>query len=252
MTEKLNPTITEHLQIVERDSNLPEVAVDQDASLAGSELTLKSTVKGHVKIVDKETGEVLLDKFNAVNNQNMAEVIARGLSNLVDGSISTHQIYALALGNGGSSVSATNEITFLPPNVSTSTARLYNATYCQPVDESIAGTPPTNSVTYQRSSTDNSSIVIVTMTIGAGQPPGQDSTDTPPDPNLNSQFSFDELGLFTYGSGFESLFTAGQAVGNPLTLPNASLLLTHIIFSPILKTANRELVLTYTLTVSVS
>lgn len=210
------------------------------------------SVIGHVHAAYSDNGEVVLDQFNAVNNQNMAEVIARGLANVIDGPIGNHQIYALLLGNGGSSVSSTNEITFLPPNVTTGNARLYNATYGQPVDESAAGTPPTNSVTYQRSPTDNSSIVIVTMTIGAGQPPGQDSTDAPPDPNINSQFSFDELGLFSYGNGFENLWTSGQAVGNPLVIPASSLLLTHIIFSPILKTANRELVITYTLTVSVS
>lgn len=235
-------------------NNVPENKIKQDDKSAEDNGTvlIKTTVKGHVRIEDGQTGEVLLDKDNAVNNQNMAEVIARGLANVVDGPIGNHQIYALVLGNGGSSVSSTNEITFLPPNVTTANARLYNATYAQPVDEAAAGTPPTNSVTYQRSQTDNSSIVIVTMTIGAGQPPGQDSTDSPPDPNINSQFSFDELGLFCYGTGFENLFTAGQAVGNPLVIPASSLLLTHIIFSPILKTANRELVITYTLTVSVS
>lgn len=213
---------------------------------------IKTNITGHVLIKDAQTGEILVDKLNAVNNQNMAEIIARGLSNSLSGAIGNHQIYALALGNGGSSVSATNEITFLPPNVTTAGARLYNATYCQPVDETVAGTPPTNSVTYQNSPSDNSSIVIVTMTIGAGQPPGQSSTDTPPDPNINSQFAFDELGLFSHGTGFEDIFTSGQAVGNPISIPAESLLLTHIVFSPFLKTANREIIITYTLTISVA
>lgn len=209
---------------------------------------IKTAIKGVVKIVDKLTGEVLLHKCNAIHNQNMAEALARGLSN-VSG---TNQIYALVIGNGGSSVSATNQITYLPPNITSVNARLYNATYAQPVDESLAGTPATNSVTYQKSNVDNSSIVIVTMTIGAGQPTGQDTTDTPPDPDINSQFAFDELGLYTFGTGFDALFSGGQAIGNPLTIPTEALQLSHIIFSPILKTANREFVVTYTLTISVS
>lgn len=213
---------------------------------------ITTSVHGHVHAAYTDNGEVVLDKDNAIHNQNMAEAIARGLSNMTGSAIGAYQIYALVLGNGGSSVSATNQITYLPPNITGSNARLYNATYAQPVDGSLVGTPATNSVTYQRSTTDNSSIVIVTITLGAGQPTGQDTTDTPPDPNINSQFAFDELGLYTYGTGFESLFSGGQAIGDPLSIPALALQLSHIIFSPILKTANRELVITYSLTVSVS
>jgi hypothetical protein len=84
-------------------------------------------------------------------------------------------------------------------------------------------------VTYQESTDpDETAIVIVTATIAAGEPTGQDLNDSNPDPN--AQFAFDELGLFTFDDR----------------------LLTHMVFSPILKTANRELVITYTLTLSVS
>ena len=205
--------------------------------------TLKTTVKGHVLITDGKTGEVLLDKDNAVHNQNMAVAIARGLSHTDASSVGTHQIYALALGNGGSTVDSMNQITYLPPNITGAGARLYNQTYFDVVDEQQSGTAAANSVTYQQSTTDTTSIVIVTMTIAAGEPSGQDTTDSPPDPNFNSQYSFDELALMTYGTSGSFSYT---------TAPADSLLLTHIIFSPILKTANRELVVTYTLTVAVS
>lgn len=217
--------------------------------------TLKTTVKGHVLIQDgmvlkngvlvpdENTGRVRLSKMNAVHNQNMATMIARGLSNTDAASVGTHQIYGIALGNGGSSVDSMNQITYLPPNVVGTNARLYNQTYFEVVDEQQAGTPAANSVTYQQSTTDTTSIVIITATIAAGEPSGQDLTDTPPDPNFNSQFSFDELGLFSYGSNGAFSYTS---------VPSDALLLTHIIFSPILKTANRELVITYTLTISVS
>ena len=208
-----------------------------------TEAILNTTVKGHVLIKDGKTGEILLDKDNAVHSKNMAAVIARGLSNTDLDDVGTHQIYALVLGNGGSSVDSLSQITYLSPNITSSSARLYNQTYYEVVDEQQAATSGANSVTYQQSTTDNTSIIIVTMTIAAGEPSGQDTTDSPPDPDFNSAYSFDELGLMTYGTTGSFSYTGA---------PTDSLLLTHIIFSPILKTANREIVITYSLTISVS
>lgn len=192
------------------------------------------SIKGHVLIKDKSSGEVLLDKNNAVHNRNMAAAIARGLSNEppASGTVpATFQIFKIKLGNGGSIVDAFNSITFQPPNVIGTSADLYNATYEEIVDDAETSVPLENSVTYQQSpAPDETAIVIVTATIAAGEPVGQDLTDSPGNPNPEAQFAFDELGLFTYDD----------------------LMLTHIVFSPILKTANRELVITYTLTISVS
>ena len=188
--------------------------------------TFTTTVKGHVHVEDRITGEVLVDKFNAVHNKNMAIAVARGLANDAD-----HQIYKIKLGNGGSAIDSMNMITYLPPNVTGATADLYNPTYEEIIDESQVGTPAENSVTYQESpAPDETTIVICTATIAAGEPAGQDLTDSPGNPDPEAQYAFDELGLFTTDDK----------------------LLTHVIFSPILKTANRELVVTYTLTISVS
>jgi hypothetical protein len=193
--------------------------------------TFTTTVKGHVLIKDGKTGEVLLDKNNAVHNKNMALAIARGLANAdAADAIGNHQVYKIKLGNGGSDIDSLLGITYLPPNITGDTADLYNPTYFEILDEEQTGTPSENTVSHLPSPTDDTSIVIATATIAAGEPTGQDLSDTPPDPNPNSQYAFDELGLFTYDDK----------------------LLTHIIFSPILKTSNRELVITYTLTISVS
>lgn len=182
-------------------------------------------VKGHVLVKDASSGEVLLDKFNAVHNKNMAIALARGLANDAN-----HQIYKIKLGNGGSSIDSMNQITYQAPNVTGSGADLYNPTYSEIIDEAQASTPAENSVTYQESPTNDTTIVICTATIASGEPAGQDVSDSPPNPNPEAQFAFDELGLFSADNR----------------------LLTHIIFSPILKTQNRELVITYTLTISVS
>lgn len=211
---------------------------------------IKTHVKGHVLIKDGQTGEILRDKHNAIHNQNMATAIARGLSNfLYSQATRENQIFALVLGNGGSSVDSMNQITYLPPNITGTNARLYNQTYVDFVDPGSVLNVNGNSVSYSQSQTDTSSIVVVTMTIPAGLPIGEDATDSPPDPTFNSTYSFDELGLMTYGAGQPS-FAGGQA--GYTAVPADSLLLSHIIFSPILKTSNRELVVTYTLTVSVS
>jgi hypothetical protein len=186
--------------------------------------TVNIKVKGHVLAFYKDNGEVVLDKWNAVHNKNLAVALARGLAHEANG-----QIFKLKLGNGGSSIDSFNMITYLPPNVTGAGADLYNTTYSEQVDENVTGTPAENSVTYQESTDpDETAIVIVTATIAAGEPTGQDLNDSNPDPN--AQFAFDELGLFTFDDR----------------------LLTHMVFSPILKTANRELVITYTLTLSVS
>jgi hypothetical protein len=185
--------------------------------------TANISIKGHVHIQDRTTGEVLLDKNNAVHNKNMAIALARGLANDPN-----HQIYRIKLGNGGSSIDSMNMITYLPPNVVGASADLYNETYDEIVDDADITAPAENEVSMQESSDpDETALVIVTATIAAGEPSGQDLTDSSPDPN--NQFAFDELGLFTVDDR----------------------LLSHIIFSPILKTANRELVITYTLTIAV-
>ncbi len=189
------------------------------------------TAKGHVHIADRATGEVLLDKDNAIHNRNMAIAIARGLANdLPNSATRNHHVYRLKLGNGGTSLDSLNVLVYQPPNVTAMAATLYNETYDEIVDDGDIAVPAANSVTYQESPyPDVTSLVIVTATLAAGEPDGQPLTDSE-ETDPESQFAFDELGLFT----------------------SDNLLLSHIIFSPILKTANRELVITYTLTISVS
>jgi len=187
--------------------------------------------RGHVHIADKVTGEVLLDKDNAIHNRNMAIAIARGLANDLPGNATrNHHVYKLKLGNGGTSLDSLNVLVYQPPNVEAMAATLYNETYNEIVDDGDVAVPAANAVTYQESPyPDITSLVIVTATLAAGEPDGQPLTDSE-ETDPESNFAFDELGLFT----------------------SDDLMLSHIIFSPILKTANRELVITYTLTISVS
>lgn len=189
------------------------------------EMNFKTKIKGHVLVKDKDTGEVLCDKFNAVHPQNMAKVLARGLANEPN-----QQIFQIALGNGGTYIDSTQSIVYNSPNIVGISADLYNTTYTEVVDDGNSGVGIGNSVISQAApSPDISSLVICTIQLSANEPAGQATTDgvtTNPD----SLYTFDELGLKTIDG----------------------LLLSHIVFNPIEKNAQRELIISYTLTVSVT
>ena len=188
---------------------------------------LKLNVVGHVKAIDKDTGEVLIDKNNAIHPQNMARVIARGLAHEPNA-----WVYKMGLGNGGTHIDASLNISYLPPNVTGTTATLYNQTYSEVIDDQDVSVAPGNSAISAPSPAPAiTSIVTCTLQLDANEPAGQatsDNTTTNPD----SLYTFDELGLFTNDS--------------------PPLMLSHLIFSPVEKTANRSILITYTLTISVS
>ena len=189
------------------------------------EMNFKTKIKGHVLVKDKNTGEVLCDKFNAVHPQNMAKVLARGLANEPN-----QQIFQIALGNGGTYIDSTQSIVYNSPNIVGISADLYNTTYTEVVDDGNSGVGIGNSVISQAApSPDISSLVICTIQLSANEPAGQATTDGVTT-NPESLYTFDELGLKTIDG----------------------LLLSHIVFNPIEKNAQRELIISYTLTVSVT
>lgn len=187
--------------------------------------TFTTKVKGHVKIVDKNTGEVLLDKNNAIHAYNMGKAIARGLANEPN-----YQIYKVSLGNGGTTIDSNSDIIYNPPKVDPTDTDIYNETYSEVVDEASAA-PAGNSVVSTFGTLPvTTSLVTTIITLAANEPAGQDYSDGGDgSDNMEDLFVFDELGLKT----------------------GDNLLLSHIIFSPIEKTQNRELIITYTLTISV-
>lgn len=203
--------------------------------------TLQTTVAGHVKIIDRATGEVLLDKPNAIHPKNMATAIARGLSNTANG-----QIFKLKLGNQGTYIDSSQQIAFRPPTTSGDTADLYNATYVEIVDELDSGVGAGNSVVFSNIPGSTSTRVIITCVISSNEAVNNPTDSPGGSSSLNPEgnFFFDELGLFTKQTG----------ANTPSNLLNGTgeLMLSHLIFSPIEHTGNRELTLVYTLTISVS
>lgn len=186
--------------------------------------TMMPVMTGHVYIED-DIGNVLLDKYNAIHFENMSVAIARALSGSPDG-----HIYEMHFGNGGTTVSGTGAITYLPPNVEASDAQLYNDTYYKIIDESspINVDASRNSVSSKHVLGLKFSDIIIKCTLEFGEPSGQQAFDD--STNAEGEFVFDEIGLKT--------FDVSSGTG---------LLLSHVIFSPIQKSLNRQISVIYTI-----
>jgi len=178
-------------------------------------------IEGHIKIWDPESGEVLVRRRNAVNYENMSIAIANLLASEA-GSTSTYEVSTMRFGNGGTSIDGLGAVTYKATNTNSSTGALYNQTFSQAVDESVTGSAD-NSVEASHTSPNTYSDVIVTCTLDYATPVGQDTLDTAT--NMNGTYVFDELALYTANND----------------------LLTHVIFHPVQKSANRKIQVVYTL-----
>jgi hypothetical protein len=180
-------------------------------------------IEGHIKIYDPVSGEIYQNKRNAIHYENMSVALANAMINSGQGFI-----YQMAFGNGGTSVDPTGIITYLTPNTSGTNASLYNQTYSKVVDQnSSTNTDPTRNFTEVRHVTGtNYSDMFITCLLDYGEPNGQAAYDTTV--NGETTYVFDELGLQSYSPTGESL------------------LLTHVVFHPVLKSLNRLVQIDYT------
>jgi len=247
--------------------------------------SIRASIQGFVKIIDKETGEVLVDAHNDVLYGNMSTALAHALIGNSDS-----LLYYMAFGNGGAYIGPTGTISYKPslggPGslIKNPTANLYNTIYVKKlsndatavvdynqlskayipaenyatnyediiVDVTLGYSEPpvgiTSSSTIQQIAIDNSTFVGTSVTTNSG-------AATTFDPNT---LVFNEIGLF---AGSNNLFTGDFTstitdVDNFITqTPNFSniagskskLMLTHVIFHPVQKSANRSLEIIYTL-----
>jgi hypothetical protein len=175
----------------------------------------KVSFSTRVLILDNHTGDVLLDKSNAIHTQNMARIIARGLANEENSTI-----YRIAFGNGGSFVDAGGNIILNTPNDGTNgegvDSRLYNETYSEilygldngrdPGSFGPAGIRPGGGENYDPSLLNNiyseevgrRSNVIVDAVLSVDEPNTQLLAPT----NFVSEeeaFNFDEIGFYSPG-----------------------------------------------------
>ncbi len=193
-----------------------------------SVITLSYKIEGFIKIYDPNNGEIFVDKKNAINYETMSEAIADTLSSRGYG-----EIYQMAFGNGGASVSDTGVITYLPPNTTGQNAALYNQTYAKIVDDtSVFNLDPTrNKMTVSHTTGKVYTDILVQCLLDYGEPSGQAAFDN--STQTDSSYIFDELGLLAnYGT---------DSAGNVITR-----LLTHVIFHPVQKSLNRQIQIDYT------
>lgn len=193
-----------------------------------SVITLSYKIEGFLKIYDPNDGETFVDKKNAINYETMSIAIADTLSSRGYG-----EIYEMAFGNGGASVSDTGVITYLPPNVTGQNAALYNQTYAKIVDDtSVFNLDPTrNKMTVTHTTGKYYTDILVQCLLDYGEPSGQAAFDN--STQTDSSYIFDELGLLAnYGT---------DSSGSVITR-----LLTHVIFHPVQKSLNRQIQIDYT------
>ena len=184
-------------------------------------------VEGHIKIWDPTSGEVIVDKRNAIHYENMSIALANSLADR-----STGFIHEMAFGNGGTTVDPTGIITYLTPNSTGSNASLYNQTYYKVVDDNSSGNKDTsrNKMEVRHTAGNKYTDIVVTCTLDYGEPAGQAAFDNTTD--FNDTFVFDELGLKSF-EGTEN--------------GDTNKLLTHVIFHPVQKSLNRLIQIDYTL-----
>jgi len=182
-------------------------------------------IQGFVKIHDPNTGEVLVDKKNAINYENMSIALAQSLADRNLG-----YIYQMVFGNGGSSVDPTGVITYLPPNTTGQNAELYNETYAKVVNDNSAADldPINNKLTVLHVSNAVYTDVLVTCLLDYGEPPQQQAFDN--STQFNGEFVFDELGIKVWNGASDDLR-----------------LVTHVIFHPVQKSLNRQIQIDYTI-----
>jgi hypothetical protein len=184
-------------------------------------------VQGHIKIHDPESGEIFVEKRNAIHYENMSEAIAFALSHR-----DQQFMYEMHFGNGGSAVDSTGVITYLQPNTNSQNANLYNPTYYKTVDDTDTQNNPDpahNKMEVRHIPGTAYSDIVVTCLLDYGEPATQSVFDN--STTLNDTFTFDELGI-----------RAKSLDGTPGT----GKLLTHVIFHPVQKSLNRLIQIDYT------
>lgn len=184
---------------------------------------LPMSIIGFLKIFDPSSGEIFVDKHNAIHYENMSVAIVNSLSNQNQG-----WIYEMVFGSGGTAVDPTGLITYLTPNTVGINSSLYNQTYRKVVDQNSTenSDPVRNKMEIRHVSGATYSDILITCLLDYSEPDGQEAFDN--SQSLDGNFVFDELGLKSYD-------------------PNGNgKLLTHVVFHPVQKSLNRLLQIDYT------
>ncbi len=179
---------------------------------------LKITARGTLEILD-EDGNVIRRQSNQIHPENMSVAIGLSVAGKDGGPIEK-----MAFGSGGAVVNGIGNVTYLSKNVSGTNATLYNQTYDKIVDDNNVNNvnPNRNKIEFFHVDGNIFSDILVTCTLELSEPSGQRFRDNAP--TSDEDFIFDEIGLVGYNEK----------------------LLSHVIFNPVQKSANRVIVIRYT------
>ena len=209
------------------DKNMEQTQVDLVEQIPNE--TGGMVIQGHIKIFDPVSGEVYINKRNAIHYENLSEAIAYTLANK-----GQSYIYEMHFGNGGTSIDPTGIINYLPSNTNTSNSNLYNPTFAKIVDDTstLNADPVRNKIEIRHTPGRVYSDIVISCLLDYGEPSGQAAFDN--STTLNETYTFDELGLKARSTdGSSGLTTTGK-------------LLTHVVFHPVQKSLNRLIQIDYT------
>lgn len=198
-------------------------------------------VSGHILIRDKDTGQELVNKRNAIHYGNMAYIVAQALTNQDDAFI-----HYMAFGNGATSVDTAGKVVYKTPRVTEgyeSGANLYSRTFAKPVSTDSENPPSQRAsnkieVVSGVSYTD----LKITCTLGYSEPDDADAFDS--SVSNEGNYVFDELALFSKPTA--DTYDKWQ-IGI-----DSSTMLTHVIFHPVQKSKNRVIEVIYTIRIQLS
>lgn len=196
------------------------------------------TVTGHCLITD-DSGHIHLNQTNSIHHTNVSRIIGRALAHEPNCGI-----YRIAFGNGGTFYTNESTLEYKPVRNSNWGDKLYNEVYSELVETGteydVMSTDGTTSgcgcVNIEQ---ERISQVIITCKL-SDELFNQLDSDTE---FSDTYFIIDEIGLFTKGlnTGVENKPCEGEL--------EQERMLTHLIFSPILKSRNRIFNIKYTLTI---
>ena len=213
--------------------------------------SMETQVIGTLKIFEKETGEILVQKRNAIHPGNMAYVIASALAGSatsVNSDGAAPYINWMAFGNGGSSPTTT--VAYRSPRVfsvydqlpiTSSNSTLYTKTYQQKITD-VEVYYPGQEMDNEEVIPNNTSKINFRITVDHDKfAEMQDSTIPESDNTENKEFTIDEIGLLS-----------GVTNGDEYLEEDKTLMMTHVTFHPVLLSANRTIVIDYTITIQIN
>lgn len=189
--------------------------------------TIKFKPQGHLRVWDKDTGNILLEQHNDINPENFSYAIAASLTGLKDGGGNPYgNIRYMAFGNGGARVTSSNKFIYSVPQTIGRAASLYNETFRKDILTSDDKEGTYMNVTHAVGN--EYSDIVVRCTLKRDEALGVLGS-VEENGSIITEQTFSEIGLVTSGGD----------------------MITHLCFFPLLKSQNSELIFDYILRIQI-